>query len=99
MTTGRGTKLSDDACAAIRRLTDDLDEKNRRRVAGLLALVLGRGGVVALSQVTGLSHTTVEHGRRELLDDELGPRERVRAPGAGRKPAGKAPASSQRLRP
>jgi hypothetical protein len=84
---------------ALCRLLADVDEKNRRRIAGLLALEQGFGGVQRVALLTGLSRTTVLLGRRELESGELGARDRVRAPGGGRKPAGKAPASSPRSRP
>lgn len=70
--------------AAIRLFAADLDEKNRRRLAGLLALAWGYGGVERTSRVTGLSHTTIERGRGELESGDLGEHGRVRAPGGGR---------------
>ena len=95
----QGAELSKTVRDAVRRFVEDLDEKNRRRAAGLLALVLGRGGVATLGRVTGLSHTTIERGRGEVVAGTLGLRERVRGPGGGRKPLGKAPASSRRSKP
>jgi hypothetical protein len=92
-------ELPDEVEAALVRFVEDLDEKNRRRAAGLLALVIGHGGVAAVGRLTGHSHTTIERGRRELAHNDLGPPGRVRAPGGGRKPAGKALASSPRSRP
>lgn len=84
---------------ALRRFAADLDEKNRRRLAGLLALEHGHGGVQRFADILGVSRTTVLLGRRELEAGVLGPSDRVRAPGGGRKPAGKTPASSPRSRP
>jgi hypothetical protein len=84
---------------ALRRFAADLDEKNRRRLAGLLALEHGHGGVQRVAAILGVSRTTVLFGRRELEVGALGPSERVRAPGGGRKPVGKARASSPRSRP
>jgi DNA-binding phage protein len=63
-----------------------LDEKSRRRLAGLLALLGGRGGVSRLADITGMSRTTIGRGRAELGRPE--PQvihERVRHPGGGRK--------------
>lgn len=71
----------------LRRFAADLDEKNRRRLAGLLALEHGHGGVQRWASVLGLSRTTVLLGRRELETGALGSHERVRPPGGGRKPA------------
>lgn len=84
---------------ALRHFAADLDEKNRRRLAGLLALEHGHGGVQRFAAILGVSRTTVLLGRRELESGDLGERRRVRAPGGGRKPLGKARASSPRSRP
>ena len=61
-----------------------LDEKQRRRVAGLLSNAVGRGGVTVLSRITGLDRKTVRRGRDEL-DNGLQdcPADRVRREGAG----------------
>lgn len=62
-----------------------LDEKNRRRFAGLWAMQLGYGGVQAVARITGLSRTTITRGREEVGTGEGGSEHRVRAPGGGRK--------------
>jgi len=70
---------------AINRLVLALDEKNRRRLAGLLAWQWGRGGISLLSQITGLSLTTIRRGRDEVQHVERSSaRGRVRKAGAGR---------------
>lgn len=51
---------------AINRVLAGLDEKSRRRFAGLLALRLGRGGVQRVHEITGLSRTTIGVGQTEL---------------------------------
>jgi hypothetical protein len=51
---------------AINRVLAGLDEKSRRRFAGLLALRLGRGGVQRVHEITGLSRTTIGVGQAEL---------------------------------
>ena len=51
---------------AINRVLVTLDEKNRRRFVGLLALQWGRGGVQRLVEITGLSRNTIVRGREEL---------------------------------
>jgi len=58
------------------------DEKGRRRLAGLLALQLGRGGVQLAHAITGLSRVTIRAGREDIrrTDHTSG----VRRAGAGR---------------
>ncbi len=71
---------------AINRVLTTLDEKNRRRFVGLLALQWGRGGVQRLIEITGLSRNTIVRGRTELQHPRRAPRRaRVRQAGAGRK--------------
>jgi hypothetical protein len=67
---------------AINRVILSLDEKARRRFAGLMALQLGRGGVQRVHAITGLSRVTVRAGREEIkrMDRTAG----IRAAGAGR---------------
>lgn len=71
-------------------LAGHLDERQRRLVLAVEANELGRGGVTALSVVTGVARTTIQAGIRELAG-EAGPvvlgRGRSRRPGAGRKKA------------
>lgn len=67
---------------AINRVMATLDEKNRRRFVGLLALQGSSGGVSVLATITGLSRNTIRRGREEIQHGE--PAERVRRPGAGR---------------
>jgi hypothetical protein len=62
-----------------------LDEKQARRVVGLLAEREGHGGVALLSRVTGMSRTTIAQGQRELVGKDPVPVDRVRRPGGGRK--------------
>ncbi len=68
---------------AINRILATLDEKNRRRLVGLLALQWGRGSISPLSRITGLSRMTIRHGKHEV---EHPPKStgRIREPGAGR---------------
>ena len=69
---------------AINRVLLALNEKSRRRFAGLLALQWGRGGVECLNQITGLSHPTIRRGRAEVQRVERGAeRGRIRRAGAG----------------
>jgi hypothetical protein len=62
-----------------------LDEKNRRRFAGLWASQLGYGGVQAVARITGLSRTTVTRGQQDVERGETSEHRRVRVPGGGRK--------------
>src|SRR5215470_18076144 len=62
-----------------------LDERSRRLVAAAEAFAAGYGGIAAVAMATGLAPSTIGRGLKELAQDE--PSERVRRPGAGRKPA------------
>jgi hypothetical protein len=62
-----------------------LDERGRRLVAAAEAFAVGYGGIAAVATATGMAPSTIGRGLKELAQDE--PSERVRRPGAGRKPA------------
>jgi hypothetical protein len=71
---------------AINRVLATLDERNRRRFVGLLALQWGWGAVQRLIEITGLSRNTIVRGRMELQNPRRAPKTtRVRQVGAGRK--------------
>lgn len=71
----------------VNLVLSQLDEKQRRLVAGLLSNAVGRGGVTLLSRITGLDRKTVRRGRNELDNDlQDCPSDRVRREGAGRPP-------------
>src|SRR5712672_4026385 len=61
-----------------------LDERCRRLVAAAEAFAVGYGGIAAVAMATGMAPSTIGRGLRELAQDE--PSERIRRPGAGRKP-------------
>ena len=63
-----------------------LDEKLRRLVAGSEAITLGYGGIVMVARASGLSEPTVRAGMREIGEPDVVPLDRIRRPGAGRKP-------------
>src|ERR1035437_3472621 len=63
-----------------------LNERSRRRWVAVEAQSLGRGGVCAVAEATGLSRTTIYAGLRDLRRGEELPPESVRLPGGGRKP-------------
>jgi transposase len=68
-------------------LADELSERTRRRWAAVEAVALGRGGVSVVSVATGLAHSTIRRGVRELSCGNTGPTGRQRRTGAGRKNA------------
>ena len=71
----------------VKVVFDQLNEKHRRWVAGLLSEVVGYGGTKWVSQVTGLDPKTVRQGRLDVeagLSDCL--RDRIRRAGGGRRP-------------
>jgi hypothetical protein len=80
-----------DAEAAIaeryRLMAPQLNERQRRRFAAAEARIFGRGGIAAAARACGLAETTVRKGLAELDDPEPLAPDRVRAAGAGRKPA------------
>src|SRR5919206_2112361 len=87
--------------AKFEALRPYLDERRRRLWAAAEAMVLGRGGITAVANATGLERTTIRAGIGELqvnptAGTETEPEteaaaaadrlQRVRAPGGGRKP-------------
>jgi len=78
--------------AAIRirydAVSPTLDEKGLRFFAASEALAAGRGGIVAVSAVTGIARSTIGRGLKELTAKEKAPpQDRVRRTGGGRKAA------------
>jgi transposase len=67
------------------RLRNDLNEQGRRRWAATEALSLGRGGIAAVAEATGLSDRTIRNGLQDLTRGEVLAPGRQRQPGAGRK--------------
>ncbi len=63
-----------------------LDERRRRLVAASMVEVLGRGGQARVAEATGMSRNTLIAGCQEFAGG-LGPSQRVRRPGGGRKKA------------
>jgi hypothetical protein len=61
-----------------------LDERSRRWWAAIEARALGHGGILCVAKATGMSRTTVRAGLAELA--HVGAADRIRRPGAGRKP-------------
>lgn len=70
----------------MRRFYGSLNEKDRRRYAGIEALKLGHGGRSYIASVLGCSRRTVSKGAREVSGLSTGKVEaRIRKPGGGRK--------------
>ncbi len=66
-------------------LAAELDERGRRRWAAVEAMSLGRGGVTAVANASGISDRTIRSGIQELEEhDPLAPA-RQRRSGGGRK--------------
>jgi hypothetical protein len=69
-------------------LSPNLDEKGLRLFAASEALAAGRGGIVAVSAITGIARSTIGRGLKELTAQEKAPpQDRVRRTGGGRKAA------------
>jgi hypothetical protein len=66
-------------------LVAELDERGRRRWAATEARSLGRGGIAAVAEATGMSDRTIRAGIRELQHPERLPPDRQRRRGGGRK--------------
>lgn len=77
-------EVTEEALAAMFAvLGPQLDERQRRLLAGAQARALGRGGVAVVARASGMSHSTVHLGSREINQGPE-PQGRVRRPGAGR---------------
>jgi hypothetical protein len=64
-----------------------LREQEKRHVAGLLALLVGHGGVEWVADAAGLQRSCVSRGKAEVESELKGrPVDRQRLPGGGRKP-------------
>ena len=74
-----------------------LDERQRRMIAGATARALGYGGVKAVAGASGLSLSTVQSGAL-AVDAGVEPSDRVRVPGAGRPRAEKSMPGLTRIR-
>src|SRR5947209_9835962 len=81
--------MLDEAAIQLRyeALDPVLDERSRRRFAAAEARAAGRGGVSAVSRITGLARSTIMRGLAELVGATHGCAApgRVRRPGGGRK--------------
>ena len=64
----------------------ELDERQRRLFAAAEARAAGRGGIAAVSRVTGVAASTIGRGLKDLDAPPGSMLDRVRRPGGGRKP-------------
>ena len=68
-----------------KQVCEQLNEKHRRLVAGLLSEVLGWGGTQQIAEATGLDPKTIRQGRLDLQQGlKTCLTKRVRQAGAGR---------------
>jgi len=66
-------------------IVGELDERGRRRWTAIEAASLGRGGIAAVAEATGISDRTIRNGIRELRTATPCSSDRQRKPGAGRR--------------
>ena len=64
-----------------------LDEKSRRLMVAVESKVLGYGGIGIVSELTGVSRSTISAGLKELKEPDLVDPRRIRKEGGGRKKA------------
>jgi Rhodopirellula transposase DDE domain len=67
-------------------LSPHLNERERRLLAAAEATAAGYGGIVAVSQATGIAASTIGRGLKELVGGAAIALGRVRRSGGGRKP-------------
>ena len=67
------------------QLYKNLDERQRRQFAAILAGDLGHGGQLAVSKALNIEADTIRKGKKELENNEEISRGRVRKEGGGRK--------------
>ncbi|NOR81084.1 MAG: transposase [Methyloprofundus sp.] len=78
----------------VKLVCDQLNEKHRRWVAGLLSETLGWGGTKRIAELTSLDPKTIRQGRIDLGNNlEEYSLERIRAKGAGRPSLKKRPSN------
>ena len=63
----------------------ECNEVQRRRLAGLRAIEIGRGGLLRVCRLTGMSHHTIIKGMREVRNTKKQQTVRLRKEGGGRK--------------
>lgn len=63
----------------------ECNEVQRRRLAGVRAIEMGRGGLLRVCRLTGMSHHTVIKGMKEVRNTKRKQTSRIRKEGGGRK--------------
>ena len=63
----------------------ECNEVQRRRLAGVKAIEVGRGGLLRVCKLTGMSHHTVIKGMKEVRNTKRRQTSRLRKEGGGRK--------------
>jgi len=77
---------AEDVAEFFKAIFPHLDERQRRRLTGGFAEMLGHGGITATAKASGLARNTVQRGALDIRSG-VEPSDLVREPGAGRKPA------------
>ncbi len=95
--------MAADVTVKFQKLSSMMKEKLKRRWAACEAMALGRGGIAAVADATGMSRATIREGVGEVTNayPELASQltaVRIRQPGAGR-PARSALGGSNGSRP
>ena len=67
------------------KFSPHLNERQKRLLAAIEAESYGRGGVTLVSQLIGVSRSTINIGREELKEGTIFTTDRIRLSGAGRK--------------
>jgi hypothetical protein len=75
------TPYTEETAQRMRDFYRSLNEKDRRRYAGLEAEKLGHGGISYISEILGCDRKTVSRGIEELLDPPELDASRVRKKG------------------
>ncbi len=79
------TPFSEETEQRMREFYRSLNERDRRRYAGLEANKLGHGGISYISEILGCDRKTVSHGIDEILDPPDLDLSRVRQKGGTQK--------------
>ena len=81
----RNAELIDTIHQKFTAVLMDLDERGTRRWAAAEAMAIGRGGITAVAEATGLARSTIQNGIKELKSPQRLDPDRQRRQGGGRK--------------
>jgi hypothetical protein len=76
--------LPEESEKLAKKYYDSLQEKDKRRYAGTLYQMLGRGSNNYICELLGISYKTIKKGLLELMQDDLPNPSRQRRKGGGR---------------